>query len=278
MRLMLDRTSSLIEGQGSREQDTPFRGKRERQKLVVRTKKGEVLCGFSFGLNRKSSDFHLDLQNKQGESLNRTIRVAFEDIKAVFYVKSFDGRFNPDDFKEWELPETRPVAVKFTDGEILIGRPSHHHWADEARFLIVPEEANSNNLMILIERSAVASVHDAKSYARKQQEEYERFKEEHFKPGMSEEECKGDFHFAMHDYGDALRWYRILQEKEPQNERVVKKMCTAKYNLGIRHIKNRNYTQALRFMELILKIAPNHPQALEKASQLRTHIAKHNKE
>ena len=274
---MLDRTPYRRDALESGEHPTPYRARRERQKLVVRTKKGEVHYGMSFDLNRKSTEFHLDLQNKRGESLNKTERIKFEDVKAVFYVKSFDGRFNPDDFPAWEKPEMRAVAVKFLDGEVFIGHPTHTHWMEEPRFYLLPGEGASNNLMVLVERSAVSSVHDAKSYARKQQQEYEYFKQHHAKIGISEEECRGDFHFSRHEYKDALHYYREVREQDPQNERITRKLCATKYNLGIRHIKNHDYVQALRYMDLVLKVDPNHAQAKEKAAQLRAHIAKHAK-
>lgn len=261
--------------QKGREQITPFQARRERQKLVVRMKKGEVHCGMSFDLNRKMPEFHLDLQNLKGESLNRTVRIAFEEVKAVFYVKSFDGHFIADDFQAWHLPDIRPIAIKFFDGEALMGRPAHASWKEEDRFYLLPEKQDGNNMMILVERSAVESIHDAKSYMQQQQRAYETFKQEHMKPGMPEEECRGDFHFSRQEYNDAMRCYRIVRDKEPVNERIVRKICAARYNLGVRHIRNRDYEQALHDMYLVLKLDPHHTHAREKVVQLEAHIAKH---
>lgn len=271
---MLDKSFAGSGAQESSGLITPFQSRRERQKLVVRTKKGEVYCGMSFDMNRKVPEFHLDLQNVKGESLNRTIHIAFDDVKAVFYVKSFDGHFIPEDFQPWPLPEVQAIAVEFQDGEVLIGRPAHKTWNDEARFYIIPEKQDGNNMMVLIERSAVAAVHDAKSYVRRQHQEFEKYKAEHMKVGVPEDECKGDFYFSRHDYNNALRHYRIVHEKDPADTRVVRKMCAAKYNLGVRHIRNRDYEQALHFMHLVLKLDPAHPQAREKAAQLQAHIAR----
>lgn len=272
---MLNRSSSSSDDSQGRYENTPFRYKRERQKLVVRMKKGEAVYGTCFALNRKAPGFHLDMQGKLGESLDRTSHITFDDVKAVFLVKSFDGRFNPDDYRDQEMPQTRALAVKFMDGEVLIGRPANPHWETEPRFYIVPEDRESNNLMVLVERSAVKSVHDAKAHFRKQQEEYEAYKSEHARPGMSEEECKGDYCFSRHEYKDALRYYREVRDRETENERINHKLCATKYNLGVRHIKQRDYVRALRYMEMVLKINPAHPQALEKAEQLRRHITKH---
>ncbi len=271
---MLDRTSNAPNDGRNQEQVTPFKSKRERQKLVVRTQKGEIFYGVSYDLNRKMPGFHLDVQNVHGESQNRTINIAFQDIKAVFYVKSFDGHFIAENFESPPMSGERPVAIMFNDGEVIIGRPVHHQWKEEARFYLWPEDQGGNNMMILVERSAVSSIYDAEAYIKKQREEYERYKQSHLKPGMSEEECRGDFAFTKRNYTEALRCYRIVREKNMANPRLKHKMCAARYNLGIRYIRNRDYPQALHCMELVLKVDPTHSPAREKAAQLHAHMAK----
>lgn len=256
-------------------QETPTPIRKGRQKLVVRTKKGEVFYGITFGLNRKMPDFTFELWKKTGEPLNRTLRINFEEIKAIFYVKSFDGRFDESAFTEFYFPDTRPIIVKFFDGEAITGYTTHAHWMDEPRFFLIPEEQGGNNLMVLVERSAVESIQDAHTYAKKQREAFAEYKKQHASTGHSEQEIWGDFHFRNHEYGDASRCYRQIMAIDPDNTRVRKKLCAAKYNLGIRQIKRHDYAQALRFMELVLELDPHHPQALEKATQLRAHIAKH---
>ncbi|MFA7693663.1 MAG: hypothetical protein GX117_11030 [Candidatus Hydrogenedentes bacterium] len=258
----------------SQDQGTPLHVRRGRQRLVVRMKSGTVHYGISFGLNRRVAEFHLDLQNVQGESQNRTSRIAFEDVKAVFYVKSFDGHFSDDDFQTWPLPESRPIIIKFQDGELLTGRPVHTTWKEEERFFLIPEEQDGNNIMILVERSAVASLYDAKTYMQRLQQAFDAFKEKHGRPGMLEDECWGDFYFSRQEYIDAQRYYRSLYEQDRSNERFIKKLCTARYNIGVRHIKSRNYSQALRIMEQILKLDPHHKHAAEKLEKLEAHISK----
>lgn len=272
---MVDNAFAEFSNQAGREMVTPFQTRRGRQKLVVRMKKGEVYCGMSYDLNRKMPEFHLDLQNVKGENLNRTVRIIFDEVKAVFYVKSFDGHYIAEDFQEWPLPNIRPIAVQFFDGEVLIGRPAHPSWKEENRFYLFPEKQEGNNMMILVERNAISSIHDAKSYMQEQQQAYETFKQEHKKTDMPEEECRGDFHFSRQEYNDAMRCYRLVRDKDPVNERITRKICAARYNLGIRHIRNRDYEQALHDMQLILKLDPHHAHAREKAAQLEAHIAKH---
>ncbi len=271
---MLEKSTGVTNGSPNQQQVTPLQTRRNRQKLVVRTKKGEVFYGISYDLNRKMPGFHLEVQNVLGETLNRTLQIPFETIKAIFYVKSFDGHFLPGDYETQEETGERPIAVKFFDGEVILGRPVHRQWAEEPRFYLWPEERQGNNLMILIERSAVKSVHDANNYLKKQQEEYEAFKSTRLKPGMSEEECRADFAFTKRDYSEALRGYRVVYDKETSNPRLKNKLCATRYNLGIRYIRNHDYPQAVHCMELVLKLDPSHGPAREKLAQLNAHLAR----
>ena len=84
----------------------------------------------------------------------------------------------------------------------------------------------------------------------------------------------GDFHFSKHSYVQALRHYREVREKE-DTPHIRKKLCTAKYNVAVCHIHQRDYQRALRYMELVLELDPTHEQAKRKVEQLREHLTKH---
>ena len=269
---MLDKSD--VKSWGTSEE--PRRQRRERNKLIVRNKKGEVYYGMCFSLNKNSPGFYLDLQDKSGLPLNRTQHILFKDIKAVFYVKSFDGRFNPRDYPVEAISANEPIAIEFNDKEMILGRPVQASWQEEDRFLLMPEERDGNNIMILVERSAVAAIHDQKTYQKGRQEKFTSYVKEHRKPGMSKEECIGDYYFSKRDYKNALRHYRSVREQKGVTETLKKKLCASKYNLGMRHIKQKNYSRALQLMELALKVDPAHKQALRKAGQIREHIAKRN--
>lgn len=255
--------------------EEPTRQKRERQKLIVRTKKGERFYGMCFALNKNSPGFHLDLQNKNGMPLNQTKHVLFNDIKAVFYVKSFDGRFNPEEHQAETIPKNSPVAIEFDDGETVLGRPVHATWRDDPRFFVIPEDRDDNNIMILVERSAVVAIHDVEEYKKQRQGEFSDYVRKHRKPGMSKEECVGDFYFSERDYSNALRHYRNAKEKEGLTDSLKKKLCASMYNLGMRYIKQKDYTRALKVMGRVLEIDPGHEQCRRKAKQLKAHIEKH---
>ena len=66
----------------------------DRQRLVVHMKDDEVHLGVCFALNLNSDGFHLDLVDKRGQPQEKTIFVPYVDFKAVYSVKSFDGKFD----------------------------------------------------------------------------------------------------------------------------------------------------------------------------------------
>ena len=84
-----------------------------------------------------------------------------EDLKAIFFVKDFEGR---PDYAETKLfPENAPaskgrkIAVLFTDGELLTGYTLTYD-AKRPGFFIMPTDEMSNNERIYIVRSAVREV------------------------------------------------------------------------------------------------------------------------
>lgn len=272
---MLQRPAFLQDESAAREQYTPLRHKRERQKLVVRTKKGDVVYGMCFALNRAAPSFHLDVLDRHGKTTDRTMHIHFEDLKAVFFVKSFDGKFDPEEYASQTPPPTKEIAVEFEDGEVLIGRPVHTTWENEPRFYIMPDDKESNNLLALVERSAIKAIHDGHRHKKRLQRELDVFIENHMKPGMSHEECMGDYYFWKHDYRNAARNYRTARENDEDNAHLKKKLCAARYNLAVRHVKQKDYARALQLMERILEIDPRHRHALDKARKLREYLAKH---
>ena len=82
------------------------------------------------------------------------------DLKAVFFVRDFVG--NPQyaeqkAFAEGERPPGRPVAVVFTDGEVLTGYTLGY---DRQRpgFFLLPVDPRSNNLRVFVVATAVREV------------------------------------------------------------------------------------------------------------------------
>jgi tetratricopeptide (TPR) repeat protein len=240
-----------------------------RQRLVVRFKEGEIARGVCFALNPKESTFHLDLTNEEGVSTGKTTQIRYSDIKAVFYVKSFDGKFDKSlRYREW-TPEGNEVVLEFKDGEILRGSTLHPYNSDDARFHLIPKDEKSNNISILVEASALERVYTPDEYEEKLREQKEARKTQEFAADLSQEETMGDFYFETRNYGGALEQYRLAAKRYPQSGRLRKKMLAAQFNIGVQHIKRREYPEALAVMEKVLEVEPRNTHAQKKVLQLR---------
>ena len=246
----------------------------ERQRLVIHKKDGTTLSGVSFALNHKSDGFHLDMVDGKGETIGKSCFLPFEDLKAIFYVKSYDGKFDESQrFKEWK-PEGNAVVVEFLDGELIHGHTMHPYRSSEPRFFLVPHDEGSNNISILIERSAIGSVLSPEDYKAKKVQEIEDYLEKHKATAHSREELTGDYHFERKEYGRASRCYQTALEKGAETKRLHKKLSLAHYNIGTRHIKQHEYARAYSCMKLAVEQDPTNERAVAKYEKLREYLKK----
>lgn len=246
----------------------------ERQRLVVRLKEGVSVCGICFAMNPKSDGFHLDEVDKEGEPVGKTRFVPFEDLKAVFYVKSFDGKFDPElRYKEWH-PQGNAVVVEFEDGEVLEGHTFHPYRSTEVRFHLIPDDPNSNNISILVEKSAIRAVMTPEEYRSRRDDSLQQYLDGHKRQGHSREELTGDFFFEQHDYSRAAKHYREARNEAVSGPRVRKKLSSAHYNIGVRLIKQHEYAKALTYMKAAVEDDPENERAEEKYNKLKRHLKK----
>ena len=82
----------------------------------------------------------------------------FEKLKAVFFVKRFEGnkdyKYRYKDAIPWG--GTR-MKVKFSDGEVMIGYTQHHQIIDEG-FYLTPADIKGNNSRVFIVKSSTEQV------------------------------------------------------------------------------------------------------------------------
>lgn len=252
------------------------RKRHPRQRLVVRYKDGRILQGVCFALNAEDPGFHLDIVDDKGATSEETVDVQFEDLKAVFYVKSFDGKFDKHaKFREW-TPEGSKIIVQFYDGEVIQGYTLRKNEHTKGRFHLIPEDMAANNISILVESSAVEASYTPEEYKEKIAREREERKQKVGKDSvdLSQEETMGDFYFETRNYTAALDEYRKAIKKYPQSHRIRKKALLATYNVGVQHIKRHEYNEAMECMQTVLATDPNNIHAKKKALQLRRIIQK----
>jgi len=130
----------------------------ERLKVVVRRLDGKLQKGVTLDFSPAKPAFHLVPPTAAPREAGA--EVLLRDLKAVFFVKSFEGqRLRPKEnaFAPGVRPMGRKVRVKFADGEVLVGSTMGY---DQKRqgFFVFPADEGSNNLKAFVVTSAVQQV------------------------------------------------------------------------------------------------------------------------
>ena len=127
------------------------------KKVVVRRLDHELIKGFVDTASYLKPNA-IELLDCQG----RVLAVPLAEIKAVFFVREFDGNSQRSERK---LFQSRPrlvglwVQLTFKDKEILEGLlPGNLTELSPEGFLLTPADLNSNNLKIFVPRSALSDI------------------------------------------------------------------------------------------------------------------------
>lgn len=121
-------------------------------RVVARFKDGTNMKGTTSDFFPNKAMFHL--KSSTGEILD----INTEDLKAVFFVKSFQGdKGRRDDYSDAIPGGGRKVQVTFFDGEILIGY-SQGYSPNRSGFFIAPADRQNNNDRIYVITSATQKV------------------------------------------------------------------------------------------------------------------------
>jgi hypothetical protein len=128
----------------------------EVNKVAIRYKNGRVLKGRTHDFMPGKPLFHLHTEESP-----QAVDIKMEELKAVFFIKDFEGR--PEYSEVKIFPEKHPtskgrkIAVLFTDGELLTGFTLAY---DPKRpgFFMMPTDEMSNNERIYVVKSAVKEV------------------------------------------------------------------------------------------------------------------------
>jgi hypothetical protein len=124
----------------------------EANKVVVKFKDQKMLKGTTSDFFPNKNQFHLNVQD--GEILD----VQVEDLKAIFFVKDFEGNKDRKKAYEDELTGTgRKMQVDFSDGETIIGFTLGYS-PDRQGFYLTPADAGGNNIRIFVVKSATDKV------------------------------------------------------------------------------------------------------------------------
>ena len=246
----------------------------DRQRLVIHRTTGDLIFAVCFFMNLESTGFYADLCDLSGKLTDQRVFIAFNELKAVYYVKSFDGRFD----RRHEYHEFRadgsPVVVRFKDGETMEGTMQGVYRPDKPRFFIVPRDPESNNISVLIEASAVDRVFSPEEFRQRVGEDLQSYVEKHVALGTSPAEAEGNFHFHRRDYHRSAHAYEKALLEAPNDEDLIKKCAVSLYNIGAMHIHKHEYRQAMIYVQKAHELQPEDNRIHEKLQQLRTAIAK----
>jgi len=127
------------------------------KKVVVRKLDRSLVKGFVESATYLSLN-RMEMIDREG----RAMTVPLPEIKAVFFVRDFDG--NPQR-SERKLFQSRPrmaglwVQMTFKDNEVLEGLlPNNLVEISQEGFLVTPADLYSNNLKIFVPRTALSKI------------------------------------------------------------------------------------------------------------------------
>ncbi len=131
--------------------------------VVARYRDGKIIRGVTHDFGTQKKVFHVSTQEKHGKTIHEKVfKIPLSELKAVFFVKSLEGKQNPPNLKglteeKGDPPGLMKVKVTFFDGEVLVGT-THGYTPERDGFFVVPLERDSNNLRIFVISSAVKKV------------------------------------------------------------------------------------------------------------------------
>ncbi|MFQ5741768.1 MAG: hypothetical protein ACE5JX_22450 [Acidobacteriota bacterium] len=123
------------------------------RKVIVRRGDGQVVAGFADSSKIQNS---VRIINRQGKEEVFPL----DDVKAVFFVKDFDGNPKYEDIHFLKRQTGSPavwVRVKFSDGETIEGKIENNvNLLAQPGFFLWPSDSETNNDCVYIAKSAVA--------------------------------------------------------------------------------------------------------------------------
>jgi hypothetical protein len=121
-------------------------------KVVVKYKDNSVVKGQTNNFMPNKNFFHL--QPIEG----RQIEIHIEDLKAIFFVKDYDGSKDHKKAYNDKVPGGgRKIQVKFLDGEMIVGFTTGYS-PERSGFFVVPADLKGNNERIFVVKTATEKV------------------------------------------------------------------------------------------------------------------------
>jgi hypothetical protein len=143
---------------GTRKEDGPLVNRANR--VVARFADGRVVKGYTYDFGPGKKGFHV-ISSLDEKPRNADV-VAFSNLKAVFFVDSFEGRKDHPAEKdlgaqEGQIDSTIKVKATFHDGETMTGTTLGFN-RDREGFFITPIDKENNNTRVFVIFNAVVKM------------------------------------------------------------------------------------------------------------------------
>lgn len=128
--------------------------------VVARYRDGKIIKGITHDFGPQKKVFHVKAVGDERDG--RVYEISFSELKAVFFVKTLEGRKEPPLQKglaeeNLEPPNLMKIRITFFDGEVLVGT-THGYAPNREGFFINPLEKESNNLRVFVISGSVKKV------------------------------------------------------------------------------------------------------------------------
>jgi hypothetical protein len=135
---------------------TPPAQANKASKVVVGYQDGQRLKGFVFNFSPLRELFRLFPEENSPHHLGTDVKL--EGVKAIFFVKDFDGqREHHDAYNLEKSAHGRKLEVIFQDGEIIAGTTEAYN-PKKVGFFLFPADPDSNNVRIFVVNRSVQEV------------------------------------------------------------------------------------------------------------------------
>ena len=121
--------------------------------VVVRLKDKTLLKGKISNFSQFDNLFELELLNGDLQIVD------IDNIKAIFFVKSFEGnKKHQYQYKDNLLWAGDKITLTFADGEKMVGYTQNLDFINNKGVLITPADVNGNNKHVFASKSAIDSM------------------------------------------------------------------------------------------------------------------------
>ena len=126
--------------------------------IVIRYQVDHIMKGVTNDFLPAKDRFHLIPFDSAPNS--KPLEIVVADLKAIFFVKDFDGNAKNKEVKQFDPSKPAPgrkISVVFKDGEVIVGITQGYQ-PERPGFFVLPADGQSNNERCFVVASATREV------------------------------------------------------------------------------------------------------------------------